>query len=109
MRHEMRLVAPACAVISASAWLANYLELTWLRPTACTLGRMQLESWLLFARGAALVLPVVGVLMGAVALKPWSRAGGVAVASNAAVIAAVAIALCGHVRDGWLHLPCLRN
>jgi len=98
----------ACFAFSVAAWVANALELTWLRPRACTLARMQLESWLVFGRAAALVAPVIGLLIGFDVARR-SRAGMVALASNALVVVATVVVFSVHERDGWLHLPCLRE
>ena len=74
MHHKAQALAIVCSSFAMAAWLANYLELTWLRPSVCTPARMQLEFWLLFTRAAS----------------------AVALGSNVLVVAGMVIALSTH-------------
>jgi hypothetical protein len=102
-------VAFACSQLSACVWLANCLELTWVRPTACTFARMEVESWLFMARVLACVLPLVGLVAGLRAARPWSRTSAVALLSNVVALVAVIVVFSVRMPDRWAHLPCLRS
>jgi hypothetical protein len=103
------VVAFACSQLSACVWVANYLELTWVRPTACTFARTEVESWLFMARVLACVLPLVGLVASLRAARPWSRMSAVALLSNVGVLAAVIVAFSVPMPGRWAHLPCLRS
>lgn len=92
---------------SLATWIANALEIEVFRPHACSLQRMQFESWLFLARAAAIVMPVIGLLLALVAVHapPSLRRAGIA--ANSVAILLVAAMFLGLVPMG--HLPCLRD
>ena len=106
-RRARSLVAIACGALALLVWLANGLEVTLLRPHACSLGRMQFESYLLMARAPALLLPLVGLLLAALARRDNPRLRALALfVCGLGVLVAVAFL------RRWLpvvHLPCLRD
>src|SRR5579883_2135740 len=60
----------ACGGGFLAVWLANLIERTVLRPDACSVSRMRYESILLLASAGTMLLPVVGLLLAAIA---WQR------------------------------------
>ena len=97
----------AAAVFTLGVWTTNVLESGVLAPHVCSLARMKFESYLFLARGPALVLPVVGLV---VAVVTWRGARSVSSLALAMNLAAGLIVAGAALR--WLplhHLPCLRS
>ena len=101
------LLGLGCGALALFVWVANALEATALRPHACSLGRAQLESYLLMARAAAMVLPFGGLLLAALARteRAWLRALALL---TCALGVAIAVAFLGRWGPA-LRLPCLRG
>lgn len=68
---------------------------------------MQLESYLLMARPAALLLSLVGLLLAAYARGENPRLRAIAVLASALGVAIVVACVAGWAPD--MHLPCVRG
>jgi hypothetical protein len=88
-------------------WIANALEVRVLRPTQCSIERLQFESWLLVARAAAMVAPLLGLASALLAFGAPPRRRNAALAMNTLALAFVALIVARLVPLG--HLPCLRD
>lgn len=106
-RRARSSVAIGCGAFALLVWLANVLEVTLFKPHACSIGRMQLESYLFMARPVAMLLSLVGLLLALFARSdnPRQRAAALSVC---ALGVTVAVAFLRRWLPG-LHLPCLRD
>jgi hypothetical protein len=105
MSRTATTISLACAAATATVWSATLAE-SLVPITACTLTRMTIESYLLLARAAAIVLPFVGLVLAGLARRSGRRVAWAAALNG---IAALYVAAAFVRLLPINHFRCLRS